>query len=533
MLKIYSTLACAVMSLSAFAAVDLNDYTASPAEGNVESLETVAVTFPNVYELDINTKDDIQMLLDGNAITGTNVSCDGNILTVKFNEPQTAKGEYTLSILPYALSGLNESYSDYTDNEEAIELKWNIAAPEGELDFKWTANPDPKGVYLKISTVTLTFPELDSVSFEDPLKVSAYYDDTLLTGYGISASGNKLTVDFTQLFLVDFKDPGKINIKFDADALSGVKGDVKGSNKEEISLYYTVVYPVVYDLTLALSSPTEPNENGEISANKQLDAFYFYADVPGLLPAEGDENNVVIRAYDGSYEVVGHLKKANGLNASRSYFRINTTEEPAYNGRYEIVIDKGAFGDNYWMLNHEAGRSNDKIILRFTLVDGVSAEIYTIKATSVNPAAGTYKTGDDIAEITVEFNSDIQAVAGASAMLGGVDVSDYVETAEFVSTGAGKFTVRFPAPTSKGTYRFTAQSGLFGDAKYIAGEAGGKASKAITIEYTVSETSGVSAILSGDSEPVIHNIHGVKIDKSFDYLPAGIYVIDGKKTIKK
>lgn len=292
-------------------------------------------------------------------------------------------------------------------------------------------------------------------------------------------------------------------------------------------------FAVEYDLTLALSRPTELNESGELDADgMQIDAFYFVSETKGLVAAAGTAQNVSVRALEGGYDVKGHLKKGFGLNQNYTYFVLPVSTQPTYNGKYEIVIDKGAFGDEAWVANNEDGKSNDEIKIEFTLIGAADREIYTIEPESITPEPGEYAQGSDFSEITIKFAESVEMAEDAYATLGTTG-SDYLESAKFEKTGEGVFTVSFPAPGSIGTYIFSVTTGQFGDAKFIAGEEGGKGNASITLEYELSKTNAVDKIDAGTEEKEIYNLSGTRVGKDIDSLPAGIYVTDGRKVLKK
>ena len=49
----------------------------------------------------------------------------------------------------------------------------------------------------------------------------------------------------------------------------------------------------------------------------------------------------------------------------------------------------------------------------------------------------------------------------------------------------------------------------------------------------LSKTSGVDEIgIAAESKTVIHNLQGIEVKGSLEQLPAGIYIVNGKKVIK-
>ena len=285
--------------------------------------------------------------------------------------------------------------------------------------------------------------------------------------------------------------------------------------------------PVEYDLKLAISTP-RPNAEGQISANKSLESIFFVSEEKDLVTAPGSEIEVSLKEDSGSFSAKGVLRKTVGLNANYSYFYVSFGKEPAYNGKYTITVPKGAFGTEAWAENHNYGRSNDEIELSFELVDGVDCDTYSIVPVAINPEEGAYRSGDEISTITLTFPEGVAAVKGASATLGGLD-SSYLETANFRAVNGG-FAVTFSStPSESGTYVFTVAAGTFGDEDFVKNGTG-KASAPIYINYTIGRSTGVSAV-AADKEEEIYNLQGVRVNTTVDHLPAGVYVIDGKKVL--
>lgn len=286
--------------------------------------------------------------------------------------------------------------------------------------------------------------------------------------------------------------------------------------------------PVEYDLTLAISTP-KPNAEGQISAYKSLESIFFVCEEKNLVTAPGSEIEVSLKEDNGSFSTTGRLRKTNGLNANYSYFFVSFGQEPPYNGTYTITIPKGAFGTEEWAQDPNYGRSNDEIELSFELVDGADHDTYSLEPITINPKEGSYSTGDAFSTVTLTFAEGVQAVRGASATLAGID-NTYVETATFRATNGG-FTVTFSStPSEKGNYLFTVAYGTFGDEDYVKNGTG-KASAPINIKYTLGLTTGVSDVEEAETEGAIYDLQGVRVNATVDNLPAGVYVIDGKKVL--
>ena len=529
--KIFTLLALAASA----ATMNAQDYTfeVDPASGRVTELETVTVTFSEFIDIDVYG-DQFRITRDESEIEGVKVkktAYTSNRFTVTFPETMTAPGEYVILMEAGSIEGYTEGAPgedwECSSLEKDLRITYTIEAAEGDLDFSYNATPESEAMLPELPKVELTFPALLTVE-ADKSGASVEVNGTALTedAFTVSGDGNRITLEFTPAITA-----GKIDIKFAAGSISGTTADGAGATRQKISLSYTVAAPVVYDLGLALSSPTKPNVDGEISAEKQLDAFFFAANVPGLVPDDDDQViNAKITMVNGDFERTAHLSKAMGLDIKNySYFSANFGA-PSYNGEYVITIEKGAFGNDVWAENHEFGRSNDVIELHFTLVDGLEASVFDIKPLEVLPAEG--KVSDkDLKSVTVGFPDGVKIKSIARASLAGVDVTSYMEFAEFKANGDGTFTAEFAnLPTERGEYLLNIDAGQFGDADYIAGN-GGHANARIELRYTVDNLTAVGSIEDADADADVYTVTGVRLGNDLRSLPAGLYIVGGRKLV--
>lgn len=503
-------------------------YTSVPAEGEVEALSEIKVTFPNIFDVDFNSKKDVVLTHNGTAVEGIKVT-GGSALTVKLNAEATEPGNYALTIAAGALCGFSETYDNWLDNPEEISLAWNIKAPVGTVDFSYLATPAPGSTMAELSEAILTFGSLNEVSLaEGALATVTLNGETLeAVNYTIARgeANNQLKVTFSPAITSHGEDIA-VNLLFPAASLTGVQGDITAPNTDAISLSYTVVAPVTYDLTLELSRPTQPNADGEISAEKQLDSFFFSSDMSGLVVSEQTETNITIKEVNGDFEASAVLKKAYGLDSSKSYFSAAFNRQPTYNGEYIITVEQGAFGTELWGENHELGRANMAQTLHFILVDGSDRVKYDLEPSEVTPAEGTYGTGAEFATITVKFDTPDVTLSDATviyATLAGVD-TDYREDGVFTANGDGTFTVSFTAPTTDGTYMFNVLQGAFA-------AAGGRLSTPISREYKLDGKSAITEIEADAAGVKVYNLQGIPV--SGKPLPGHIYIINGKKVFVK
>lgn len=503
--------------------LNFDDFTSEPAQGTVESLKTIALTFPNIYEVNVNSASGITLTHNDAPVSIGKID-EGEKLTFNLTDEQTAPGTYVLTIAKEAICGFSEDYNSYLDNPEQIVLTWKIANAADAVDFSYTVTPASGSTTASLSQLTMDFAGLDEIKLTEGglMSVTAGGEPLAITAYGVSPGekANQLLVVFSPAIEAENEDVAVV-VNFPAGSLTGKKADKSGTNSAAATLNYTVAPKVVYDLTPALSSPTKPNADGEISADKQLDAFFFAIEQPGLTAAESTETNVTIREINGDFQASARLGKAQGLSQNTSYFSAAFGRQPQYNGEYEITIEQGALGDERWNADHHIGHSNKTVTLKFTLVDGKDYVEYNLMPSEVTPAEGTYVTGSEFATITVKFSESGVVLSEAEMLYANLAStgSDYNESAPFTANPDGSFSATFVAPTSDGTYRFTALAGAFC--------LDSRRNPEFQREFILDKNASAAEIEIDNTDGLqIYNLQGMPVKGK---LPAGIYIINGKK----
>lgn len=533
MKHLFTAFAAAAVAMSA-SAYDLS-YTADPAEGEVDMLQTVTLTFPNVDEVEINSKDDLTITRDGQVVPGVTAKWKyPNKVQFVLGAEQTQPAIYHVNLPAYSISGYanltDEGYQEFLINEQDIVLTYEIkgAAQPGVFDWSYMVMPE-EGVVDEIREIQVFFPSIEEMDINSKSDIVLSHNGTPVDGVAVGIASNLLSIEPADVL----KEAGEYTLTFPAGVFTGYGNDNGDGyenielNPEAITLTWTVegeLPPVEADLTLAIGTP-KPNAAGEISADKSLESIFFFCDQAGMVVAPGTDANVTIEEVNGDFKATARLKKGSGFNSAYSYFMAAFGTEPIYNGEYVITIAEGAFGDADWLANPATGHTNAELKIPFTLIDGADREIYTIKPVSVTPEAGTYKEASDIATFTVTYEDGVTPVEDANATLVGMGTVVYGETASFTKTEDGSYTVTFdPAPVEDGEYVFIVRSGMFTDGTLFSAQ--------IEQNYTISYNSGVATVISS-GEQKIYDLNGNVMECGVEALPAGIYVIDGRKVIVK
>ncbi|MGM9846846.1 MAG: hypothetical protein ACI31F_02725 [Muribaculaceae bacterium] len=104
---------------------DLFYHTVNPAEGNVESLGNIEITFPSASVVFIFDENGFSLTCDGEKLPVSATSL-GNVVKVMQTEEQTAAGTYVLSIAVETIALYPENSEWGNLNEDEIRLTWKI-----------------------------------------------------------------------------------------------------------------------------------------------------------------------------------------------------------------------------------------------------------------------------------------------------------------------------------------------------------------------------------------------------------------------
>lgn len=436
--------------------------TTDPAQGVVDKLGKITVTFPNTQEIEANSLGDLTFKCNGEAVAGATIKIPygSKTITVTPSADLTAPGTYVLTVPAYSICGYDDSYN-LTDLDKDLTFTWEIKGSATDLDFSYTATPAGGSTVGSLNDITLTFGALETVSLSGDVALKV--NDVAQAAPQVTATGNTLKIVPAAAIA-----SGNVSVTIKADQLTGKAGAVTAKAKQDIVLNYTVASAVSYTLKANFSNP-KPNANNEISvAEKSLTSIFFYCDKKDIVVDPNPSGpNVTIRQAEGDFIATATLKKSYGLNFNSSYFMADFGKEPTQNGKYIITFDQGAFGDAAWAADHSLGVSNPEFTLEFTVIGGQGEQKvqYTFEGT-VDPAEGEYNDAEVFKTVTVTFD---QAVTGATdkavATLKG---NDYEQTAAFVLKEAGVFEATFTTlPATAGTYVLSVPEGVFGDTKFI------------------------------------------------------------------
>ena len=209
-------------------------------------------------------------------------------------------------------------------------------------------------------------------------------------------------------------------------------------------------------------------------------------------------------------------------------------------GRYSITIPAGVVNIDY------NGKSipNDQIIYTFTLK---AQQAFVLPAPNVTPVSGDVT---ELSDVKISWPGSIGGLdllnknetgGDVTVTLDGAAFTNFTTSFEWSSKSAETegahgdiFVISFGENLPGGTYVVTVPSGCLNVSDI---DKGTLQNEPIVLTYVYDNSAGVGSV-SGNETLKIYNLNGVKVGETSDKndlnnLPAGIYIINGKKVVIK
>lgn len=246
----------------------------------------------------------------------------------------------------------------------------------------------------------------------------------------------------------------------------------------------------VDDVTLKYVSPQQGELDIELRSLSQI-TLTFDQDI------EVAENKTATLALPNGETLTAPLVRNRFLGNTVT---LNFPEILPLNGKYTLTIKRWSVGDAEWIANYEAGHSNPKIEVEWTVSNGLEAGVdYDLNPVSITPANN--------ASIAYAATGSVKIVMPEGTIMNpnvaihlSCTEAKYEQQLTFVATGSKNVTYTAeisPVPVVNGTYTLMIPGGSFGDADFIAGN-GGHANPPISYQYSFSgNMSSDGELLSG------------------------------------
>lgn len=300
-----------------------------------------------------------------------------------------------------------------------------------------------------------------------------------------------------------------------------------GHTNPELRIYYRIINgqgtKATFDVPVDSTTPGE-GDTVDISedsfAQVKFTAVGNYDFVPG--------GALILTCTEAEYSSLAMIEDASYADGATTF--IASIQEPVTtNGIYTLTIPEGVFGTFDYSIDCSVGNGNVTKTVNFTVTGGIGQKeptVFDLQPTSVTPSDGSdVVLADGLDHFVFVFAEDVTAINNARATLR-CSEANYYDTSYFQPDAtAGTYTLTYlTKPSKEGTYTLTVPEGFFIDA------AEAHANPELTYTYQL-KTTGLQSVFGDATETGIYTIDGVKVSDTAEKLPAGIYVVKGKKVI--
>lgn len=458
------------------------------ADKTVFNLGTIKVTFKDAAEVTYNDSKIITLENDDYSNEPDYVDYDGNTASMYFDAPEEA-GDYTLTIPAGAFT---------VDGEPSEEI---IAVYHFEPAYVLT--PAPMSSIESVSELTISFPAFTDVQF-----VGASYQVMAMSGMSSALYLNVTPVEGADVPTFSFspvdetaKLPnGLITLKIEEGAFT-----LDGADSPIVTAYYQLNGPVSTAWT----------------ASPEKCIIYDQYFISGTIVF--DESVRVSRGANYSDITIALNDKPLSLSENvyleNNYFMINVMDGIEL-GELKVHIPAGALS--------LSGTPCETVDFTWSIIENKEIEYV------LTPAPGNVK---DLSSITIEFTdataAEVFMASGASLRAKDYDYKCYYTGVIEEVAGAARPTFRisfsnsFGTPTRLTDYVLDISTGTFTVDEYYQ-------SPSVQVNYTLVEASGIEDVVAGEhGDDVIYTLQGVRLNVEWNDLPAGLYIINGKKVYKQ
>lgn len=302
-----------------------------------------------------------------------------------------------------------------------------------------------------------------------------------------------------------------------------------GHTNPEIKIYYRVVGA---DNSENAPMPKYEIELGSNPANEGTvdikdNPFTLTLTAPGELGFYPNTSATLV-CKDAEYSGTATIVSAEVVDGN-TVFTTQLSEPVLVNGDYTLKVPEGIIGDADYVQNFVTGKGNIAYTATFTVTGGEGQKEpakYELVPT-VTPADGSFILMSEFDKIVFVFPAGTKTTSDDARASMKCPEANYFDTAYYQKdTTDGTFYLAFGTkPKRDGVYTMTMTKESFTNAD------GSDFNPEITYTWEIKQ-SGVDSILTDEeSEAGVYNLQGVYMGKSLENLPAGMYIVKGRKVM--
>ena len=473
----------------------------------------LAIDFEKAYSLDLNVMD-----FGFEAYT---LGEDGYITEV------TEPGEYQLVIEPRSLALVNpEDENDVEYINEAIYFTYTVGTPEMDFsNFPFDFYPAPGSKLATLEYIIIEPNQEMGFTGIDILENPAYQvgicnEEEDFFDFTVEQEDNYIRLVLNE----PIKDAGKYSVMITPYTFVAFGEDNAYYQEDFITLTYDVVGPVAnpYDVPFIIVDP---------AAAVVESLLWFELD----MNQESGYNEFLVNNEDGVYFTKDGDYYCPAIPESwGNVLYFNPTQYISTSGDYALVIEKGAMG---WKNENETVNNPEQYVFNFK-VESSASESPAGLPFVLDPEDGAVVK--ELSEIYMTFDNEYYDIYLDPYTIYLMDENwDNVpfkveQSAESANTYIITITDEAGNPasvTTAGTYMLAFEPEAImceGDVDFYINY------DMLMFTFTVDpNASGVETINANKAPEGVYNLMGVKVADTTENLPAGIYIVNGKKVVVK
>lgn len=503
--------------------------TVSPTQGEVPGLSVITMNFSDYADVDVSKPGDVVLYKDGKEykkLTAANVNNAYDdyeeVIAFTFSPEIKEEGSYRLNIPAGALNIIEKGTFNNFANKEAINLEWTIV---GEVAYDVV----PSRIKPAEGEIDLSAVQFESVILTVPgnMHPREGATATLVSADGSYNQTTELKFNFgneqSAQLIAFFKTPvfnGDYTLTIPQGSYGSpiwITNNGIGNSNPEITVKYKIVggrnnNNVTYDIKPASITP----KPGSVKSLKEF-TLKFDEDVE---VAEGAEATLAIGF--GRYFANAPIVKVDSKTYTLTFDPIPTEE-----GEYTLRINEGIFFDSVNAADKNEGRMNAELTYTWSmgsLIDIVSTTPENESSLESIPEGFQIVINTSSNSMVKRMEFEITETENGS--------SDEVTVANGESELKNASGAIYWQNTGEAIPMYKEHTYIIYYTLYNASEDMIK-SDMITL-YGLSDSVGVEGIfVDSDEAETIYNLQGIRINKERSALPAGLYIINGKKVVVK
>ena len=401
----------------------------------------------------------------------------------------------------------------------------SVASAEGAISLA-SATPADGTTVIDLKTITLTLNNANAkvgTEWTSGVKASVTNADGEQVA---TATGRDSNYGFRLSITPTLSEAGTYTINVPAKAMYTMDWDTNEPDESTYNEAFTLTYNVV-EMEPVVIGETDPKSESILASLKQLPI-----EVTGGDPTYGIEWRAGVKGEISDFDTDEVMEQYATISYRYNGYRLNLNKELTTPGDYMITIPANALYAVDADMKEVYGTGNKETYLFYTIVDSPALTLEkSIPEDEATVAAlesiSLFWSGGD-PSVGYGINEDIEITVTD-------DYDDIVSTCTIEpkdeSKATGEYIVTLENPIEEdGTYYLDMPDGVLYALDEDGNRVNGNNSPYIFLEFTVDVSTGIANI-TVESEKEIYNLHGVQIKNG--NIPAGVYIINGKKVMVK